>query len=452
MRFPGPKLGVRSRLLLAVLAGVAVGLVAMIVAFNIVLEQRLSANATELARARATAQLSTLRVANGQIRRAEAPDEAAVDSPVWIFDGRTALEEPAAVRRDVAAAAASLATSQERTADVAAADVRLVAEPVASGGSRLGTVVAGVSLGPYEETRSLALIGSVALGAVLLVVVALATRWMLAAALRPVARMTADAAAWSERDLERRFAVGEPHDEITRLAATLDTLLARLAASLRREQRFTAELSHELRTPLAGILAEAELALSRPRRDDEYRQALVAVERGAAQMRRTVETLLAAARQEASPARTTADARAAAAGTIQTCAELARERGVSLSLASSAAVLRVGVEAAVVERALQPLVENACRYGRGEARVTVERNGTGILFTVEDDGPGVLADERERIFEPGSRGSAATNGDGLDGVGLGLALARRLARAAGGDVTVGGQSPGARFVLVLPAA
>ena len=69
--------------------------------------------------------------------------------------------------------------------------------------------------------------------------------------------------AWSEHDPGRRFAAGEPYDEISQLAAMLDGLLDRLAASLRREQRFSAEMSHELRTPLAKIRAEGELALRR---------------------------------------------------------------------------------------------------------------------------------------------------------------------------------------------
>ena len=77
--------------------------------------------------------------------------------------------------------------------------------------------------------------------------------------------MTEQAEAWSEHDLDRRFGLGEPHDELTRLASTLDRLLDRIAASLRHERRFSAELSHELRTPLAKVTAEAELALRRPR-------------------------------------------------------------------------------------------------------------------------------------------------------------------------------------------
>ena len=108
----------------------------------------------------------------------------------------------------------------------------------------------------------------------MLVLVALAARWLLAAALRPVTRMTRQAATWSERDLDRRFELGEPRDELTELAATLDGLLDRLAASLRHEQRFSAELSHELRTPLSRVLAETELALRRERAPEEYRDTL----------------------------------------------------------------------------------------------------------------------------------------------------------------------------------
>jgi signal transduction histidine kinase len=96
-----------------------------------------------------------------------------------------------------------------------------------------------------------------------------ATWWLLGASLRPVVRMTRQAAAWSEQDLDHRFALGPPHDEPTELAATLDGLLDRLAASLRRERRFSAELLHELRTPLFHVLAETELALSRERHPTE---------------------------------------------------------------------------------------------------------------------------------------------------------------------------------------
>ena len=108
----------------------------------------------------------------------------------------------------------------------------------------------------------------------LLGAVALLSHWILGKALLPVSRMTDDAAAWSDHDLDRRFDRGEPYDELTRLAATLDAMLERLSASLRHEQRLTAELSHELRTPLARIAAETELALRRDRTEEDYRESL----------------------------------------------------------------------------------------------------------------------------------------------------------------------------------
>jgi signal transduction histidine kinase len=98
---------------------------------------------------------------------------------------------------------------------------------------------------------------------------------------------------------------------------------------------------------------------------------------------------------------------------------------------------------------LHPIVDNACRYGRTEVHVSVERRGGRIVFVVEDDGPGVADSETETIFLPGARGEA---GQGCPGAGLGLALARRLARSVSGEVAAETNGGGARFVVSLPAA
>src|SRR5206468_1783301 len=187
---------------------------------------------------------------------------------------------------EVAAAARRLSRGRGRLADVPSADIRLYGAPAVFGGRRLGAVVAVVSLAPYEETRRTALVGSLVFGGAVLLLVVLVARWMLSSSLRPVARMTRQASAWSEQDLDQRFRLGRPHDELTELAATLDALLDRLAASLRRERRFSAELSHELRTPLARLLAESELALARNRQPREYRHVLQLVHRNARQLAR----------------------------------------------------------------------------------------------------------------------------------------------------------------------
>ncbi len=440
--------GIRARLLLAVLGAVTLAVAAMTVGFNVILAGSLNHNANDLARARAAAQLDSFRFSAGRLRMGETPDEALGQTQLWVFSRGRAVEAPRAAQ-PVAAAARSLAGGGRRFLDVNGSDLRLYAAPAVFGGKRLGTVVAGVSLAPYEQTRRTTLIGSLAFALLLLLVVALAARWLLAAALRPVARMTEAAADWSDRSLDRRFELGVPHDELTRLAATLDNLLDRIAASLRHEQRFSAELSHELRTPVARIAAEADLALRRERPGAEYRASLEVVLRNAQQVASTIEALVAAAQQEAGLARGTADAYEAAAKVARACEPAASERGVTVQVERPPGPVRVGVDPELASSILQPVVENAVRYGRDHVQLSVARNGSKVVYLVEDDGPGVDEAERERIFEAGRRGTAARDGEGA---GLGLALARRLARAASGDVEAMPNGSGGRFAVSLPTA
>jgi signal transduction histidine kinase len=446
MRMPLAR-SVRLRLLLAVLLVVAAALTVFTAAFNVVLGRTLDRNADDLLRERAAAELAVLHPTGGRLVLRETPDDAAVGRPVWVVSRGRELESPPG--GEVDATARSLARGGTRLVTIPRTDTRLYAVPVVTGGRRLGAVVVGISVAPYEETKRTALVGSIVLAGLLLLTVAVAARWLLTAALRPVARMTAEAAAWSERDLDRRFDLGEPHDELTSLAATLDELLDRLAASLRRERRFSAELSHELRTPLAKIVVEADLALRRERRSGEYQAALQLILRNAQQLTRTVEALVAAAQHEAGAARGTADAYRVAAETVDACAGLAAERAVAVTAGAPGSALRVGVEGDLAVRILQPVVENACRYARERVHVSVARRAGRVAYVVEDDGPGVTADERVAIFEAGARGSAG-RANGV-GAGLGLALARRLARSVSGDVDAAGNGSGGRFVVTLPA-
>jgi two-component system OmpR family sensor kinase len=440
----------RTRLLLAVLAAVAVAFAVLIAGFNVVLANRLSDDANTVLRARAAAQISSLSTADGRLVKQEAPDRGALESDTWVFAGKRLLEGPR-TSSQISRAAAALAGGPRRSAEVPAQDTRLYAVPIISDGKRLGTVVAAVSLVPYEHTQDAALIASIVLVALLLGVVALVARWVIALALRPVAQMTAQAADWSEHDLDRRFGLGEPHDELTTLAATLDSLLSRVAASLRHEQRFSSEISHELRTPLAKVRAEAELALRQERSTDRYREALRRILHGADQMDRIIDTLLVVAREEASSRRGTADAEEAAFRAVESCAELAASRGIEVDLESAGPPARVAGDADLVERILVPVIENACRYGRSRVTVTSESSNGAVIYTVADDGPGVNEAESEKIFEPGVRGQTGRDGDDADGAGLGLALARRLARAARGDVEAHPGPQGGRFTIVLPS-
>ncbi len=443
------RIGVRTRLLLAVVGALALALLIGVAAFNLLLDQRLSDSATALARAQAQAVISALDVVDGKLVAPEGPDEGAtIGSPVWVFTGTTALVEPR-VAPSLTVIATSLVHGPERTVRVNET-IRLYALPVVHNGERVGTVVAGVPLDPYDETATIAFIGSLSLAVILLAAVTVLTHWILGKALLPVSRMTEDAEAWSDHDLDKRFDLGEPYDELTRLAATLDALLERLSASLRHEQRFTAELSHELRTPLARIAAEAELALRRERSSDDYRASLEAVQQNAEQMTRTVEALISAARQEAGLTRTTSDACDAVGEAIAAVESQAAAAGIEIRLSNRNKPLRVAIEDGLLERIVHPLLDNAIQYGATSISVDLRRNGTTVMVDIVDDGVGVREDESERIFEPGARGAAANSE--VRGAGLGLALAQRLARSAGGDIVATPSDAGGRFTLRLPLA
>ena len=443
-------LGIRRRLLLAVVAAVAIAVAALLFGFNSLLAHTLDQNSKDLLRSRAAEQVSLLRSEGGRLTLLDAPDAAAPDANVWVFSHGRALEQPR-TGASVRAAARSLVGGPRAFVDITASDTRLYAVPIVINGQRLGTVVVAGSLAPYEESRRLALIASLVFGGLVLLLVAFAARWLLASSLRPVRRMTRQAATWSERDLDQRFALGRPYDELTELAATLDGLLDRLAASLRREQRFSAELSHELRTPLARVLAEAELALRRERPPEEYRAALEVVHRNAEQLAKIVDALVAAARHEAGGARGTADAYSVANDASEACAGLADNHRVGVEIEEPGNPVRLGIDADLAERILQPVLENACRYGSSRVQVSIERRDSTVRYLVADDGPGVTPAEQETIFEPGVRGRLGEAG-GPDGAGLGLSLARRLARSVTGDVEAVVDSAGGRFLIRLPAA
>ena len=442
--------GLRARLLLAVVSALAVALAIGVVAFNVILGGRLSSDASDRARALVSARVATVGVTGGHVDLREAPDGNAIDTQVWVFEGTKVVEEPEAATPSLTAAVRTLTSGPERVED-APQNVRLASALVVADGQRVGTVVAAVSLRPYDRTRRAALIGSIALALALLAAAALASALALRAALRPVARMTRDADAWSERDLDRRFNLGAPKDELTQLAATLDRLLDRLATSLQRERRFTAEISHELRTPLAKIVAEGDFTLRRDRDPERYREVVGRLTQYARDLDRILDSLLAGARHDAAAGPGDCDANGAVHRAFAACASVATIRGVACSVAEAPGAVRVALEGDLVDRILQPVIENAVRYARSRVVVNCSARDASAVVDVVDDGPGLTDDDQADVFEPGARGSAgrALNSDGA---GLGLALARRLALTARGEVIAVPSSVGGHFRIVLPVA
>jgi two-component system heavy metal sensor histidine kinase CusS len=440
----------RGRLSALALLVATVAIAVLTIAFNAVLDKSLDSDANGRLRSQAAAAATTVISDHGRLRVRESPDDEAIDGSVWVYQGRHAVLRPPG-DAEVQRAADALAEQRGKLVELPDRELRLYAAPVTPAGGVRGTVVAGLSFAPYERTTNVALIGSLALALVLLGAVGAVTWVTIGRALAPVAEMTRSADEWSAHELDRRFGSQARPDELGRLAATFDRLLDRVAASLRHEQRLSAELSHELRTPLARITAELDLLRRRQRSPEEAEEAYQAVQRSAEQMTRIVDTLMAAARADAGLDRgrcTVADGVERAAATWR--APLA-ERGIELVIepppASTAPV--IGVEAETFERMVAPLLDNARRFASARVTIAAATDGGRVVVSVSDDGPGMSGEEAETAFDPGvSHGK-----NGHRGAGLGLALARRLARASGGDLTLAPGRPGAgaEFRLELPS-
>ncbi len=244
-------------------------------------------------------------------------------------------------------------------------------------------------------------------------------------------------------------------DEVGELAGALELMRARLQAQERGRQAFLSTASHELRTPVASLrgtaeLLEEELAGAQP--DVEHaRVRAAAVSRQAQRLSALADDLLGLGRLDAAiPLVAEPVDLAELAGTLAGEVEpLARAAGVVVRLHSYGAAWALGDPLAVA-RIIRALLDNALRHGAPpdtELSVTVTTDGETAAVAVRDTGGGVPEADRERIFGRFERAAAR----GAAGFGLGLPIARGLARQLGGDVAVTDAAPGARFTLTLPA-
>jgi signal transduction histidine kinase len=435
----------RGRLTAVAFLVALVAIVLMTAAFDVVLTSALDSDANSRLRAQAAAVATTVRVRAGRVSVVEGPGDAALDRQAWVYEGTRALER-APGDAEVQRSADALAGRAHVHHDLPDREFRLYAAPVLSGGRQVGTVVTGLSLAAYDRTVDLAQIGSIAFGAVLLAAVLFLTWIVVGRALSPVREMTRSAADWGEQDGGRRFGSTPRPDELGDLARTFDALLDRVAASLRHEQRLSAELSHELRTPLTRIVAETELLQRRDRPLAERDEAYGSIARSAGQMHDILATLMAAARADARLDAGRSDLRPA----LDAVRASWPPSAPALTVEAPDGPLAVGVDSEVVDRILGPLLDNARRYADAAVGIEVARGDGCLEVAVTDDGPGLAEPDRETAFEPGVRIGGP---DAHAGAGLGLPLARRLARAAGGDVafvTPGG-ARGARVRVRLPA-
>ncbi|MEO8602348.1 MAG: ATP-binding protein [bacterium] len=272
-------------------------------------------------------------------------------------------------------------------------------------------------------------------------------------ALRPLETAARSMEGIGVGDLAARVPIDNRDDEVGRMVVGLNRMLDRLAHAVGEMQRFTADAAHELRTPLAVLRTGLEVTLAHPRSADEYRAALCDALDESERLTQLAEDLLTLARQESADASRrseTVDVREMVHELVDAWEGQAATRQISL-VAETGSALPARGSAADLYRLFGNLLDNALRHSPAAARVAVraEIADDRIHVSVSDTGPGIAADEIERVFERFYRARAA----GGTGSGLGLSIARAVARAHGGDLRLtGGAAGGCVAHVWLPLA
>ena len=318
------------------------------------------------------------------------------------------------------------------------------------------TFVAALPVEPVERTLR-ALLGSLVGGAAgLFALTGLLGRWWCRRALAPVAAMTHAAKSITAETLAERIPAPQPPDELRDLAGAFNGLLARVQDSYERQARFTSEASHQLRTPLAGLRGQLELALRRDRDPDEYRRVIGVAIGQAEQLHQIVEMLLFLARADGETRFDTLEAvdlRRWIETHLEGWSSHARFRDIALRPALGDAVPAARVHPALFGQAFQNLLDNAAKYSDPGTPIVVDVRAVGgeVIVSLEDRGRGIAAEELGRVFAPFYRSADASQST-IRGVGLGLAVARRIVASFGGSLGATSElGRGSTFAMRLPA-
>ncbi len=387
---------------------------------------------------------------SGTLVRPGEPDEgvAQVLRPDGTIASTTGLRPGLLTPDELVHARVGQITVPRRDAQGLDLPLRLTALPVQTPDGA-AVLVVGASLEDRDEAVQALVRQLLLVGPVVLLLVSLGGYLLATAALRPVERMRAEAAAVSGVELGRRLTLPAARDEISRLGETLNEMLARLDDAIERERRFVADASHELRTPLAVLQAELELALRRPRPAEELETALRSAAEESERLARLAEDLLVLARadEDGLPLRRT---------TVDTVELLGRVAERFDSSAVAAGRIEVDSHSGAVldgdpvrlEQALGNLVDNALRHGGEPVVLRAARDGDHVELHVLDAGPGFPTGFLAQAFERFSRADEAR---GRGGTGLGLAIVAAIARAHGGTAQAANRSAGGADVwLSLP--
>jgi two-component system sensor histidine kinase VanS len=277
--------------------------------------------------------------------------------------------------------------------------------------------------------------------------------WLLAGRmLAPLTRVTDAARLAAEGSLTHRIALDGRSDEFRELADAFDTMLARLEAHVAEQQRFAANASHELRTPLAITQTLLDVARNDPNRDNgALVERLRDVNTRAIDL--TEALLLLSRADQRSFARERVDLSLVAEEATETLLPLAEKRGIAIETSGDVAAT-LGSHALLLQLATN-LVHNAIVHnlpGHGTVWVTTGVHAAQAVLTVENTGEPVASQLVSTLAEPFQRGTRRIRTDQA-GVGLGLAIVRRITEAHDGTLTLAPREGGGLSVMVrLPTA
>ena len=275
--------------------------------------------------------------------------------------------------------------------------------------------------------------------------------WLASRAIRPIEDISATAAKISGGDLARRIDVGETESELGRLASVLNSTFARLDSAFTQQRQFTSDAAHELRTPVSVMLAQTQTTLTRERSAAEYRETIESCQRAAQRMRRLIESLLELARLDAGQ-QPMKHARFDLGQTARDCVALieplaaARHIKITCELSS----LPCAGDSERLAQVITNLLTNAITYNQedGEVRIDGETKDGSVILRVSDTGVGISAEDLPRVFDRFYRvDTSRTSGN----TGLGLAIAKAIVEAHGGQIEVASQpGKGTVFTVRVP--
>lgn len=266
--------------------------------------------------------------------------------------------------------------------------------------------------------------------------------------LAPLRAMREQAQVVTAQQLSRRLAVTAVPAELAELAHSLNDMLARLEEAFARLSSFSSDIAHELRTPVSNLMTQTQVALTRARSADEYREVLASNAEEYERLARMIGDMLFLAQADHGlvvPNREPVDLALQVRELFDFFDALAEEKGLRLTLTGGG---QVSGDKLMLRRALANLISNAIRHtpAGGTIRIGIESDGEGTQLTVENSGEPIPQEQASRIFDRFYRGDPSRH-DGGEGAGLGLAITRSIIRAHGGEISVRSGTEGVCFEL-----